>query len=164
MDLSGSEDAAGGDVSEAHQGMHESQLPGIVQLQTRNPFAATKHGGLGELAQLTAVDKGLQDVLLYGEIIVADAHQLLMEFWEVLHGFLDPVVGDIIGGGLGAQAEMIAHVLLDEAISIVATNHRVGKLQILNHGLKFSLVVLGNFSAEDHGDLVGLADGAISIQ
>src|SRR6476660_7079210 len=59
---------------------------------------------------------------------------------------------------------MIADILLDEAISIVATNHRVGKLQILNHGLKFSLVVLGDFAAEDHGDLVGLADRAIGIQ
>ena len=98
MDLRSGEDAAGGDVSEAHQGMHESQLPGIVQFQSRNPFTATKHGGLRELAQLTAVDKGLQDVLLYGEIIVTDSHQLLMEFWEVLHGFLDPVVGDVVGG------------------------------------------------------------------
>ena len=59
---------------------------------------------------------------------------------------------------------MIADVLLDEALSIVATNHRVGKLQILNHGLKFSLVVLGDFAAEDHGDFVGLADRAIGIQ
>jgi hypothetical protein len=75
MDLSSGEAAAGGDVSEAHQGMHESQLPGIVQFQTRNPFTGAKDCGLGQLAQLTAVDKGLQDVLMYGEIIVADARR-----------------------------------------------------------------------------------------
>src|SRR5882724_4556859 len=98
MDLSSNEGAAGGDVSEAHQGMHKSQLPGIVQFQTRNAFTATKDGGLRQLAELTAINKGLQDVLLYGEIVVADAHQLLMELWQVLHGFLDSVVGDVVGG------------------------------------------------------------------
>jgi hypothetical protein len=105
-------------VSEAHQGMHESQLPGIVQFQTRNAFTATKHGGLGKLAQLTAVDKGLQDVLLHGEIIVTDAHQLLIGVLGGSLRFLDPVVGDVVGGRLGTQAEMIAHVLLDEAVPI----------------------------------------------
>ena len=59
---------------------------------------------------------------------------------------------------------MIADILLDEAVSIVATNHGVGKLQILNDGLKFSLVVLGDLATEDHGDLVRLADCAIGIQ
>lgn len=57
MDLSSGEGAAGGDVSEAHQGMHKSQLPGIVQFQTRNPLTRRKDGGLCQLAQLTAVDK-----------------------------------------------------------------------------------------------------------
>jgi len=73
-------------------------LPGIIQFQTGNPFARGKHCGPCQLAQLTAIDKGLQDVLLYGEIIVADSHQLLLELWEILHSFLDPVVGDVIGG------------------------------------------------------------------
>src|SRR5215510_11252915 len=59
---------------------------------------------------------------------------------------------------------MIAHVLLDEAVSIVAANNRVGKLKILDDGLKFSLILLSDLATEDHGDLVGLADSAIGIQ
>jgi hypothetical protein len=53
--------------------------------------------GCVSLPQLTPIDKGLQDVLLHGEIVVADAYQLLMEFWEVLHGFVDPIVGHVVG-------------------------------------------------------------------
>ena len=41
-------------------------------------------------------------------------------------GFVDGVVVDIIGGRLGPQEEVIADVLLDEAMAIVATNDRVG--------------------------------------
>jgi hypothetical protein len=35
----------------------------------------------------------------------------------------------------------------------VATDHGIGKLQILDHAPEFSLVVLGDFATEDHGDL-----------
>ena len=41
-------------------------------------------------------------------------------------GFVNGVIADIIGGRFGAQQEMIADVLLDEAVAIVATNDRVG--------------------------------------
>jgi len=41
-------------------------------------------------------------------------------------GFVDDVVVDIIGGRFGTQQEVIADVLLDEAMAIVATNHRIG--------------------------------------
>ena len=59
---------------------------------------------------------------------------------------------------------MIADILLEEAVSIVATNHWVRKLQILDDSLKLSLVVFSDLATEDHGDLVGLADRAVSIQ
>jgi hypothetical protein len=56
---------------------------------------------------------------------------------------------------------MIADILLDEAVSIVATNHGVGQLQILDNGLKLSLILLSDLATEDHGDLVGLANSTI---
>src|SRR6267142_3743124 len=59
---------------------------------------------------------------------------------------------------------MIADILLDEAVSIVATNHGVGQLQILDNGLKLSLILLSDLATEDHGDLVGLANCTIGIQ
>ena len=46
----------------------------------------------------------------------------------------------------------------------MTTNHGVWKLQILNNGLKLSLVLLGDLATEDDGDLFGLADGTIGIQ
>src|SRR5271165_7000724 len=69
-------------------------------------------------------------------------------------GLLDPIVGDVIGSWFGAQAQVIAGILLEEAVSIVATNHWVRKLQILDDGLKLSLVVLCDLATEDHDDLV----------
>ena len=46
----------------------------------------------------------------------------------------------------------------------MTTNHRVRKIQILDDGLKLSLVVLRDHATEDRGDLVGLADGPVGIQ
>jgi hypothetical protein len=37
-------------------------------------------------------------------------------------------------------------------------------VEIFDDGLKLSLVELGNLTAEDGGDLAGLADGAVGIQ
>src|SRR6267143_634322 len=59
---------------------------------------------------------------------------------------------------------MIAHVLLNEAIAVVAANDRVGQLDIFDHGLKFTAVMLGDLAPEDGGDLIGLADGAIGVE
>ena len=59
---------------------------------------------------------------------------------------------------------MIADILLEKALSIMTTDHGVWKLQILDNGLKLSLVLLGDLAAEDDGDLLGLADGTIGIQ
>ena len=59
---------------------------------------------------------------------------------------------------------MITDILLEEALSIMATDHWVWKLQILDDGLKLSLVLLGDLATEDDGNLLGLADGTIGIQ
>ena len=98
------------------------------------------------------------------EIIVADGRQFLSQLWQVLDGFVNAVVSDIIGGRLGAQAQVIADILLDKAIGIMAADDRIGQADIFYHGLKLTFVLFGNLAAKDDGDLVGPADPAISIQ
>jgi hypothetical protein len=92
-------------------------LSWIVQFQVGNPFATGKHGGFCELTQLPSVDKGFQDVLLDGEIIVADARQLVSELGQIFNRLLDPRVSDVIGRCFGAQAQVIADILLEKALS-----------------------------------------------
>ena len=77
--LSSPKGASRGDVSEPYQGVHQRKLAWVVQFEARNPFATGKHCGFCQLTQLPSVDKGFQDVLLNGEIIVADGRQLVSE-------------------------------------------------------------------------------------
>lgn len=69
-----------------------------------------------------------------------------------------------MGRRLGAQAEAIAHVLLDKAVAVVAANDRVGQLHVLDHGLQLAPVAGGDFAAEDRRALVGLAERAVGIE
>ena len=111
----------------------------MVQFQARNPFATGKHCGFCQLTQLSSVDEGLQDVLLGREIIVADARQLISQWGQVFYSLPDPIVGDVIGRQLGAQAQMIADILFEKSLSIMATDHWVRKIKIFNDGLKLPL-------------------------
>jgi hypothetical protein len=56
------------DVREAHQGVHEGQLPRVIELQPGEARAGGEHRGLGEASQLAPIDEGLEDVLLDVEI------------------------------------------------------------------------------------------------
>jgi hypothetical protein len=49
MELGASESIGGGDVGEAQQSVHQSQLPRMIQLQAGNSFAIGQQGWLGEL-------------------------------------------------------------------------------------------------------------------
>ena len=53
---------------------------------------------------------------------------------------------------------------VDEAVAIVAANDRIGEVHVFDHGLQLAAMELGHFAAEDGGDLVWLADGAIGVQ
>jgi hypothetical protein len=86
-------------------------------------------------------DKAFQDVLLNVKVVVANAGEPVSEFGEVFDGLFGPIVGDVIGSQFGAQAQMIADILLKETVSIVSANYRVRKMDIFDHGLKLSLVV-----------------------
>ena len=59
---------------------------------------------------------------------------------------------------------MIAHVLFDEAVAVVAADDRIGQKQVLDFGLQLVAIELADLAAEDGGDLVRLADGAIGVE
>jgi hypothetical protein len=140
------------------------KLTRMIQLKARNAFPVEEQRRFSEFAELSAVQEGFQDVLLDIQIVVDDGGHLLAELWKILHGLLDAVVGDIVGGWLGAQVEMISHVLLDETAAVVAADDRIGQVQVLDHRLKLATILPGDSTAKDGRDLVGLADGAISVQ
>ena len=60
----GREGVAGGDVSETHQGVHEGQLPWVIEFKPGDAFTAGEHGGLSQFVKLPPVDKAFQNVLL----------------------------------------------------------------------------------------------------
>jgi hypothetical protein len=113
--------------------------------------------------ELTSVDKALQDILLNIKVVVANGREPVMELGKVFDGLFDPIGGHVIGCRLGAQAEVIPDVLFEGAVCVVSTNDGVGQIEVFDDGLQLSLVVLGDLSAEDGGDLAGLADRAIGI-
>ena len=63
---------AGGDVREAHEGVHQGELAGMIDPQSRNAFPCRSNGRFGEPSQLAAIDEGFEDILLHVEIIVVD--------------------------------------------------------------------------------------------
>ncbi len=87
--LDAGEGIAGSDVGEAHERLHERELPAVIELQARDAFAAGQHGSLAELSKRSTVYKGFQDVLPHIEIPVGDPLQRLAQLWQVLHGFGD---------------------------------------------------------------------------
>ena len=99
----------------------------MLELQTRDASAVGKNRGLGELAKFLAVHKGFQDILLHVQIAVDDAIEPLLQWGKILHRLADAVIGrDVVGCRFRAQDETIADVLLEEALAVVAADHRVG--------------------------------------
>ena len=84
----GGEGAAGSDVSEADQGVHQGQLSWVVEFESRDAFTAGKHRGLGQVMELPSIDEALQEILLNVKIVVADGRELVSELGEVFNGFL----------------------------------------------------------------------------
>ena len=102
----------GGDVTEAHECVHERELPRVVELEAGDALSGRGDCRLRQLSQLPAVDEGFDDVLLHVEVIVVDGRQRVAQRRQVIDGFPDAVVGDVVGRCFGAQDEMIAHVRL----------------------------------------------------
>jgi len=118
---------------------------------------------LREPAQLPPVDEGFDDVLLDVQIVVVDRREGATQDRQVVDALPDAVVGDVVGRRLGARDQVIAHVLLDEAIAIMAADDRVREVHVLDFGLQLAAIELADLAAKDRGDLVGLADASIGI-
>lgn len=76
VQLLGGESVGGRDVSEAHQGVHEGELSGMVEFEAGDTSAVGQNGWLSELVELPTIHEGLQDVLLDVEVAVDDGGQL----------------------------------------------------------------------------------------
>ena len=46
----------------------------------------------------------------------------------------------------------------------MAADYGIGQVKIFDHRLQLAFVLFGYLAAEDHRDLLGLADGAIQIE
>src|SRR5215472_192745 len=164
MDFTGAEGAGRRDLGEADQGMHQSQLPWIVELEARDALAGRGASRLSEMLELSATDECLEDVLLDVEIIVIDRGELVAQRREVLDGFVNAVIGDVIGRRLGAQDQVVTDILLDEAVAVVAADDRVGQVHVFDLGLQLAAVLLADLATEDDRDFVRLADGAVGVE
>ena len=51
----------------------------MIQLQARNTLAIGQQGGLSELAQLSTIHEGFQDVLLHLLVLIHDGGKLLSQ-------------------------------------------------------------------------------------
>jgi hypothetical protein len=56
---------------------------------------------------------------------------------------------------------VIGDILLDKAVCIMAADHRIGQVQVLDLRLQPAPRVLGDLAAEDDRDLVQSSDGSI---
>src|SRR5215467_13795358 len=110
----------------------------MIQLQARNTFAVGKHRRLRQCTQLSAVNKGFQDVLLDIVVVVDYRSQPPPKFGEVLDGFVDAVVVHVVGSWLSAEQNVVAYVLFNKASSVVAADDRIGQIQVFDDGLEFT--------------------------
>jgi len=164
VDFGGGEGAAGRDMREAHERMHEGQLPRVIELEAGDALSGSGDCWFCKLSQLAAIHKGLQDVLLDVEIVVVDSRHGLAESGKVFHRFVDAVIVDVVACRFCAQDEVIADILLDEAVSIMAADHGIGQVHVLDLGLQLAPIVPGDLAAEDDRDLVRLSDGSIGVK
>jgi hypothetical protein len=128
------------------------------------PPTAGEDGGLGQFPQLAPVDEGLQDVLLHVVVAVDDLGHSLAEVGQILYVFVDPVVIHVIGGRFGSQNAIVAHILLGKAVAVMTADHRIGQVEIFDHGWQLPFILFGHLAAEDHGDLLRLSDASIQVQ
>ena len=132
MKLAGRERSVSRQVREAHERVHQGELTGMIELEAGNALAIGQKRGCGQGTKLTAVDEGFYDVLLDVQVGVDDGGHLGAQRREMLHGLVDGVVGDVVGGWLGTQQEMVANVLLDEAMPVMAPDDGIREVQIFN--------------------------------
>ena len=62
-------------MTEAHERVHERELPRVVELEAGDALSACGDCRLRQFSQLPAVDEGFDDVLLDAEVVVDDGRQ-----------------------------------------------------------------------------------------
>jgi hypothetical protein len=72
VDFGSGEGTAGRNVREAHERMHEGELPRVIELEARNALSRRGDRWFRELSQLAAIDKGFEDILLDVEVVIVD--------------------------------------------------------------------------------------------
>jgi hypothetical protein len=164
MELPHGEGIAGCNLGEADQRVHHGELSWVIELEPRDAFAIREARGFRELPQLAAVDEGLEDVLLDGEIAVGDGRHRCAKLRHGLDRFRDAEIGDIVRGGLGAQQQMVSDVLLDRAVAVVTSNDGIGQVEIFDDRFELPAMPFRDLPAEDGGEFRRLADGPIGVE
>src|SRR3954447_22997584 len=77
IDCRGRNGCSSGNVRKSDNSVHEYQLARVIQFEARHTFAVRQDGGFGESAQLSPVNKRLQNVLLDILIGVVDGRKFL---------------------------------------------------------------------------------------
>jgi hypothetical protein len=113
---------------------------------------------------LAAVDEGLQDVLLDGEIAVDDGRHRRTELRQVLDALGDGEVSDVVGCRFGAQQEMIADVLFDGALKVIAADDGIGQIELFDQRLELAAVPPGDLPPKDGHEFRGLPDRTVGIE
>src|SRR5712691_7996089 len=164
MQVTCGEGVPGGDVREADEGVHHGQLPRVIELESWNAFAVGQACRFGELAYLAAVDERLQDILLDRLVAVRHGRHGLAEFGHGVDGLRDTEVADVVGRGLRAEQQMIADVLFDGAVAVVAADHGIREVEIFDQRFELAAVPLGHLPAEDVREFCGLPNRTVRIE
>src|SRR5262249_60910209 len=90
VEVSRRKSIAGGNVRETDQRVHQRELTRVIEREPGEAFPSGQARGVGELAQLAAVDEGLQDVLLDGERAIDDGGHRGTELRHVLEPLRTP--------------------------------------------------------------------------
>ena len=143
--------------------MHHCQLTRVIELQAGNPLAAGQDRRFGRFPQWPTVKEGFQDVRLDVMVLVDDLRHPLAKPRKLLDALVDTIVVDTVGSRLGSQPSVVTHVRFGKAVPVATVDHRMGQVQIFDHGLQLALVQFGHSASEDRRDLVGLSDVAIQV-
>ena len=71
---------------------------------------------------------------------------------------------DVVARRLRSKDEVIANVLLDEAVAVVAADYWIGQIHIFNLGLQLARMMFADPATENYADFVGLSDRSIGVE
>jgi hypothetical protein len=99
-----------------------------------------------------------RNVLLHGEIPVSHGGHRIAQRRQMVDGFRDTEVSDVVGRGLGAEQQVIADVLFNGAVAVVAADDGIREVEIFNQRFALAAVPL------DVREFRGLTNRAIRIE